>query len=70
MYGYQNFMIQDIHCAKTEVLHSGFLQYMWPNPQENADLVTFAEEILNGKLLFLYSVIIGFFYQKYYSDSI
>ena len=23
---------------------------MWPNPQETADLVTFTEEILNGKL--------------------
>ena len=22
---------------------------MWPNPQETADLVTFTEEILNGK---------------------
>ena len=25
---------------------------MRPNPQENADLVTFTEEILNGKLHF------------------
>ena len=23
---------------------------MWPNPQETADLVTFTEEIFNGKL--------------------
>ena len=23
---------------------------MWPNPLETADLVTFTEEILNGKL--------------------
>ena len=23
---------------------------MWSNPQENADLVTFTEKILNGKL--------------------
>ena len=23
---------------------------MWPNPQKNADLVTFTEEILNGEL--------------------
>ena len=23
---------------------------MWPNPQETANLVTFTEEILNGKL--------------------
>ena len=28
---------------------------MWPNPQETADLVTFTEEILNGKLQFLWS---------------
>ena len=31
---------------------------MWPNPQETTDLVTFTEEILNGKL-FLCSVIYG-----------
>ena len=29
---------------------------MWPNPQETADLVTFTEKILNGKLHFLCSV--------------
>ena len=28
---------------------------MWPNPQETEDLVTFTEEILNGKLHFLCS---------------
>ena len=28
---------------------------MWPNPQETADLVTFTEEILNGKLWLLCS---------------
>ena len=28
---------------------------MWPNPQSPADLVTFTEEILNGKLQFLCS---------------
>ena len=28
---------------------------MWPNPQFPADLVTFTEEILNGKLHFLRS---------------
>ena len=28
---------------------------MWPNPQKTADLVTFTEEILNGKLDFLCS---------------
>ena len=26
---------------------------MWPNPQEDADLVIFTEEIFNGKLQFL-----------------
>ena len=29
---------------------------MWPNPQETADLVTFTQEILNGKSHFLRSV--------------
>ena len=29
---------------------------MRPNPQEPADLVTFTEEILNGKFHFLFSV--------------
>ena len=29
---------------------------MWSNPQETADLVTFTEEVLNGKLHFLCSV--------------
>ena len=28
---------------------------MWPNPQFPADLVTFTEEILNGKIHFLCS---------------
>ena len=28
---------------------------MWQNPQETADLITFTEEILNGKLYFLCS---------------
>ena len=43
------------HCTKNEVFHYGFLQSMWPNPQETADLVTFTEEIRNGKLHFLCS---------------
>ena len=29
---------------------------MQPNPQETADLITFTEEILNGKLYFLCNV--------------
>ena len=28
---------------------------MWPNPQETSDLITFTEEIPNGKLNFLCS---------------
>ena len=28
---------------------------MWPNPQETGDLVTFTEEIFNGKVHFLFS---------------
>ena len=31
---------------------------MWPNPEESADLVTFTEEILNGKIHFLCSVLL------------
>ena len=30
---------------------------MWPNSQDTADLVTLTEEILNGKLYFMSSVI-------------
>ena len=47
----------NMHGTKNEVLHHRFLQYMWPNPQFPADLVTFAEEILiKGKLHFLCSI--------------
>ena len=35
---------------------------MWPNPQFPADLVTFTEEILNGKLHFLCSEIYDVFW--------
>ena len=27
---------------------------MWPNPHEIVDLITFTEEVLNGKLHFLF----------------
>ena len=47
------FQILKISLRKNEVFHRGFLQYMRPNPQETADLVTLTEEILNGKLDFL-----------------
>ena len=43
------------HCTKYEVFQLGFLESMLPNPQESADLFTFTEEILNGKLYFLHS---------------
>ena len=32
---------------------------MWPNPQETADLITFTEKNLNGKLNFLCSEFFG-----------
>ena len=35
---------------------------MWPNPQETADLVTFTEEIFKGKLHFLCSVSLAFWF--------
>ena len=43
-----------LHTAKNEVFHYGFLQLMWSNPKEIADLVTLTEEILNGKLFFFF----------------
>ena len=39
---------------KNEVLHQGFLQKMWPNPQFPSDLFIYTEEIPNEKLHFLY----------------
>ena len=38
----------NLHCTKNQVNHYEFLQQMWQNPQETADLVAFTEEILNG----------------------
>ena len=37
---------------------------MWPIPKENADLLTFTEEILNGKLYFLCSAWVLAFMQS------
>ena len=42
---------------------------MWLNPQESADLVTFTEQILNGKLHFLGSGIIKNEFDDYKVDS-
>ena len=39
------------HCAKNEIFRYGPLQEMWPNLQFPVDLVTFSEDIRNGKLL-------------------
>ena len=44
------------HCTENEVFHYRFSQQMWPKTLKTADLVTFTEEIRNGKLHFLYSV--------------
>ena len=41
-----------LHRTKGEVLHKRFLQYIGQNPQFPMDLVTFTEEILNGKTSF------------------
>ena len=38
---------------------------MWPNLQETADLVTFTEEILNGKLHFFVQCISRATFQKF-----
>ena len=43
------------HCTKNEVFYYGFLQSVWPSPQFPEDLITFTEEILNGKLHLLCS---------------
>ena len=40
------------HCTKNEVFREGFLQLVWPYPQEKLDMVTFTKEIFNGKLHF------------------
>ena len=45
-----------ITAQKNEVLNEGFLQYMSLNAQFPADLVTFTDEILNGKLHFFCAV--------------
>ena len=33
------------------------IKVLWPNPQKSADLATFTEELLNGKLHFVCSVV-------------
>ena len=57
-----------LNYTKNEVFHQGFLQYMWLNPQETADFVTFTGEILNGKLHFLCSACTQCLF--YYSEQI
>ena len=43
------------HTVQKKVFHYGFLQWIRLNPAGTADLVTFTEEILNGKLQVLCS---------------
>ena len=43
------------HCTKNDVSIKDLFGKCDQNPQFPADLVTFTEEILNGKLHFLYS---------------
>ena len=40
-----------VDSTKNEVFDQGFIKWMWQNPKETAGLVTFTEEILNGKLV-------------------
>ena len=54
---------QSISSYKTELFEDTLYknedfhyEILWPNPEETADLVTFTEEIRNGKLHFLCSV--------------
>ena len=46
---------EQVHCTKKWSFPLRISSVMWPNPQEAADLPTFTEEILNGKLHFLCS---------------
>ena len=41
---------------------------MWLNSQETVDLVTFTEEILNGKPQFLWSVIFKSYYNNCFEN--
>ena len=49
------FLMSEHALYKKSSFHSEFLQQMWSNQQFPADLVTFTEEILHGKLHFLCS---------------
>ena len=41
------------YCTENEFFHYGFLHKTWPKPHFSAELATFTEEVLNGKLHFL-----------------
>ena len=53
-----NYVCRSLDLLKPKSLHKkwsfplSFFSKIWPNPQETANLVTFTEEILNGKLHF------------------
>ena len=40
-----------MQCKKNEVSHKGLLQYVRPNPQFPADMVTFTQEIFNENFI-------------------
>ena len=48
------FQLRELHCTRNAVFHQEFLQQMWPKPDKTVDLVTFTEEIPNGKVHFLW----------------
>ena len=50
----KNFSIKRTHCKKMKYFIKDFFS-KWPSSQFLADLITFTEEILNGKLHFLCS---------------
>ena len=59
------------HHTKNEVFIKKFLQYkMRPNPQETTALVTFTEEILNGKLYFCAMYYMKTFIRKEYTGQV
>ena len=55
-------IVVQITTQKNSVFHEGFLQQIWTNPQEFADLIRFTEEILNKIILFLCSECKGHYF--------
>ena len=61
-------VMQVIYTAQKWSFHKGFLLQMSPNPQFPADMVTLTEEIVNGKLHFLCSIMMSFIRKVWFSD--